>query len=347
MGTRLAVLFVAGCSFAAAAEFEWPGKGTLSLDAPPTWAVDGRQIGKWGFRFHGGPKSKSAAALEIIVSTSDKPIEEDRLVTRLGWWVQLDLKDSVEKKFSPVALRMSQGRGWYAELTDASLVGKAPKKSDVKVKRHAMAALDEHTLVQVTMRFDDPAGPEPAEMLAIVETLRASLAHPAPAPPNPEAIQVNTGKTHHELSGSASRLVLKLPKDAIGPHDFRDASPEMQNPRYFKFSSNAFGGMMVSGRFEPAALFTGLNNFWGDELAAWKRVRIPAPTSVHFETLNGWELICYEIPARDAASYHVLAEFVRDGTWLDLHVSITAARPVANLRADIIAFMAGIVVDTR
>ena len=67
---------------------------------------------------------------------------------------------------------MKQGCGWYDQLTDASLVGKPPVKDDHKVMRNALVALDNHTLVVITMFFDDSKGNEPNDMLSIVQSMQ-------------------------------------------------------------------------------------------------------------------------------------------------------------------------------
>lgn len=156
-----------------ARDFAWSGHGTISFDVPGAWKVQAQPAEDLRYAFSAHPESGATAFLQITLVNvpANKPIVVAELPDRLHASLQPYIEQSVEREFRPVPLKSRQGKGWYAELTDASLVGQPPVPDDYKVMRSALVALDRHTLVIATMQFDDPAGDAAGEMLAIVGSL--------------------------------------------------------------------------------------------------------------------------------------------------------------------------------
>jgi hypothetical protein len=52
-----------------------------------------------------------------------------------------------------------------------------------------------------------------------------------------------------------------------------------------------------------------------------------------------WDVVAFDVslPVPGFTSAHVRAERVQAGTWIDLHLSTTSARPPATLRAELLA----------
>jgi hypothetical protein len=165
-----------------AVDFTWAGHGTISFDLPAGWKMEGQPAEDVGYSFTARPDSDVAAFLQITLVSipADKPIAVPELPERLHASLLPYIEQSVEKEFRPVALKSRQGKGWYAELTDSSLVGKPPVSNDYKVMRSALIAVDRQTLVIATMQFDVPDTDTPGEMLAIVSSVRFAHA-PVPA----------------------------------------------------------------------------------------------------------------------------------------------------------------------
>ena len=157
-----------------ARDFNWAGHGQISFDVPEGWKLEGQPAEDLGYAFKAEPASGKAAFLQItLVNTPpNKPVLAGELTDRLQASLQPYIEQSVEKEFRSVVLKCRQGKGCYAELTDAALAGKPPVAGDYKVMRNALIALDRQTLVIATMQFDDPAGDEAGEMLAIVSSIR-------------------------------------------------------------------------------------------------------------------------------------------------------------------------------
>ncbi len=170
----LALLFLLLSGLADAKDFTWAAHGQIHFDVPEGWKLTGEPAEDVGYVFHARPTSGAAAFLQItLVNTPvNKPVLAGELTDRLHASLQPYIDQSVEKEFHPVPLKCRQGKGWYAELTDASLVGKAHVPDDYKIMRSALIALDRQTLVVATMQYDNPAGNEAAEMLAMVGSMR-------------------------------------------------------------------------------------------------------------------------------------------------------------------------------
>ncbi len=164
-----AVLLVSG----RAADFPWAGHGLISFEIPTGWKIEKQSAGE-SFTLVARPSSEVAALLQItlIDTPPTKPTLTGNLTDRLQDSLAPYIEQSVEKEFLPIRLRSRQGKGWYAELTDAALVGKPPVAGDYKVMRSAIVALDPQLVAVATMQFDNPAADEAGEMLAFVSSMR-------------------------------------------------------------------------------------------------------------------------------------------------------------------------------
>lgn len=78
---------------------------------------------------------------------------------------------SVEKKAILRDFSLKQGYGAYCTFTDASLVGKEPKKDDYKVMASGQVQLSDEVLGVVSIFADAADGPEFKSMLAIINSL--------------------------------------------------------------------------------------------------------------------------------------------------------------------------------
>jgi len=326
----LGLCALASCAALPAAEFPWPGHGSLALTVPPGWDLTGHSIGGGGaFAFTARPKSGAAATLQITVAHTppESPVDPARLTATLEAAVHDYLAGSVEQKFSPQPLPLAQGSGVFVQFTDASLVGQPPQPDNFKVIRTAMIALDDHALALASLQFNDPAAREVGEMMAALASLRYTRTAP-PAAAGP-----------FRFSVAQSRLELRFPeKPAFSAEQVRD--------RYF-LGHSAESRLTASGWFEPAGRYGGLQKFWRGESAALTKNGF-APQGVEFARQGDWEVIHYhqDLPG-DIRMCHLRAELVRAGTWIDLHLSATGAEPLAALRARLTAFLSALVISEK
>ncbi len=324
-----------------AVEFTWPGHGTIAVDAPANWTLRGAAGGEVGFTFRGEVDAKSAAVLQVtlVALPPDKTAPtHGEAKDRLEKMVADALPDSVEKTFSPIALKLRQGHGWYVQLTDASLVGKPPEPENLKIMRNAFASLDANTMAVITMQFDDPNSAAPAEMLRIVESLRLQAA-------KSDLLRVQHLDDFYELNVPPSRVTLKIPSAGLAPQR-ANVGGGTASPRYFHFTGSNTG-LVASGWFESASRYSNLISFWKGEADGLKRGGQAEPAHVRYGKVGDWETIDYDTAEAGITQSHIRAELTRAGTWIDLHGSLTRDRPAEELHAELKTFLESLVIENK
>lgn len=172
--------FLVSLTFGHAADFNWSDHGTIDVDVPADWKMSGTATEESGYTFFANPRSGANSLLQMSVLPvpDGVTLTDDDLREKLRESLRSYIEQSVEKSFRARPLTCRQGTGWYAELTDASLVGKPPAPAMYKVMRSALLLLTPRTMLIATMLFDDPTSPEAREMLAIAASVKFK--------PNPE-----------------------------------------------------------------------------------------------------------------------------------------------------------------
>jgi hypothetical protein len=130
-----------------------------------------------------------------------------------------------------------------------------------------------------------------------------------------------------------SRVILKLSDPSLRPDN---AAPA--RPNYFQLTRRD-PQLILSGWLEPASSYKGLQEFWQSESRLPAYAGALAPTRVEMLKTGPWDVVAFDVslPVPGFTSAHVRAERVQAGTWIDLHLSTTSARPPATLRAELLA----------
>lgn len=135
--------------------------------------------------------------------------------------------------------------------------------------------------------------------------------------------------THHNgrilISVPVSRLKLSLPASDLTDGGSKPGS------RYFQFFDKG-RGLIISGWFEPAHLFKGIDAFWEAETASWKKNNLPQALHVEKSQQGAWDTVSYDLNLPQLSNTHVRAHLVRAGTWIDVHLSITGKGDVSEYR---------------
>lgn len=139
------------------------------------------------------------------------------------------------------------------------------------------------------------------------------------------SLQVTKTETAYQLRVPVSRLILNLPATGLAQ---QDSKPE---ERYFHFVDQA-RGLVISGWFEPAHLFKGLDQFWTSETANWKKIGMPTPLNVEQTKVGDWQVIMYDMTLPKVNNTHLRAHLVKAGTWIDVHTSITGTGEISTYR---------------
>jgi hypothetical protein len=124
----------------------------------------------------------------------------------------------------------------------------------------------------------------------------------------------------YEVTVPASRVVMLIPRAALVRVDVRH-----DNPRYFYFQDKR-AGMIISGWFEAAERYPGLQQLWSKDTAAWRTKGLPEPRNVRLTRIAKWEAITYDMPDPAATNSHLRAQRLQAGTWIDVHLSVTSAQ---------------------
>jgi hypothetical protein len=132
------------------------------------------------------------------------------------------------------------------------------------------------------------------------------------------------------LTVPVSRLVMTIPKGGFARIQ-KPTDGSTSSPRYFFFEDKA-RHLIVSGWFESDQGFSDIKRFWADETAAQKRQHLPEAQDVSFERLGSWNAVLYDVAVSGAASSHIRAECLQAGTWIDVHLSLTADLSQAERR---------------
>ncbi|MFZ6818743.1 hypothetical protein [Undibacterium sp. Ji22W] len=160
-----------------------------------------------------------------------------------------------------------------------------------------------------------------------------------------DTLQVTPIETGYLLNVPVSRIQLTIPDAKL--IDLTSKMRKSANDRRYFYFADETRGLTVSGWFEQAGSFPGLNKFWQGEMASWKKNSLPAPLNVAAVQLNDWQAIFYDIDAGPESSKHVKAEIVLEGTWIDLHISISNSASPPPTREMLEDFLKGIIVTTK
>jgi hypothetical protein len=137
-----------------------------------------------------------------------------------------------------------------------------------------------------------------------------------------------------EISVPVSRIKLLVPRGAF---KVQLAPPTGSGSRHFNLGNEK--GVVVSGWFEPSQAYKGIQGLWASETSAWKKNKLPKAKNPTFSTVDSWEVILYENVLGKLRNTHMRAELTKDGTWIDLHISITGAASESAARAQAIELL--------
>jgi len=124
----------------------------------------------------------------------------------------------------------------------------------------------------------------------------------------------------YRLSVPVSRLEMTIPKGAFSVAEIPGRGATA-SPRYFQLADHAHG-VIISGWFEPAEGFKGIDAFWNGEAEALRRGGFP-PRNTKLTNVGKWQAVLYDTEIPKGTNTHIRAEWVEQGTWIDVHISVT------------------------
>jgi hypothetical protein len=181
---------------------------------------------------------------------------------------------------------------------------------------------------------------------AAVLALTACVAPGAKRPPGQD-IEIKQVNGSYSLSVPASRLMMTLPPSNWSRKDKSSVGGATASPRYFYFEDSKEAGLQLSGWFEPEQRFKGVRAMWEQDSKSFKESGLPEPANVAFEKLGGWDTVMYDHTLGSLLSSHVRAHWVRAGTWIDIHISITTTKSSAENRVKLKALLKDISISEK
>jgi len=164
-----------------------------------------------------------------------------------------------------------------------------------------------------------------------------------------ETIQIKEISERYELTVPVSQLIMTIPKGGLQQKKM-SIGGSTDNPRYFLFENKSIG-LLVSGWFEPEQKFSGIKEYWDDNIKSWRRSGQPEPQDVSFIKVGRLDVIMYNLPiplgVPAKTNSHMRANWVQAGTWIDLHISITSNRSSAESRSKLFEFLQTIQVKEK
>ncbi len=154
--------------------------------------------------------------------------------------------------------------------------------------------------------------------------------------PRDVTLQVTESRSSYVLSVPVSRLVMTIPKGHLVQKQNR-VGGSTESPRYFYFQDKG-RELIVSGWFESSEDYSSFNKYWKEEKDSWSK-NLPTPADEKFFKSGGWEGVLYDIPLPNGANSHIKAHWVQAGTWIDLHISLTAKSKSGRLREELLEFL--------
>jgi len=160
------------------AEFDLGTHGTLSINVPDDWKINGKEANRpdgtpIGYAFAIKPRNDADAKclLTIAYTTNGVPNSEAIQKAVLRECEEF-VSESVEKRENLKQFSLETGFGAYCLFTDASLVGKTPSPGDYKVMGSGIVQPGKDMTGVVTLFANDGDSKEFKAMVSIINSLK-------------------------------------------------------------------------------------------------------------------------------------------------------------------------------
>jgi hypothetical protein len=251
---------------------------------------------------------------------------------------------SKEKEIPIRELKGVSGAGYYFSMTD-----KAPKPGEFIHMTQGMYQLGE-LLITFTAFWNDGSGNVSDETIKILESAthiqnRSSVSNSDDGQVRKDAIQISERGNNYVLTVPVSQLTMSIPRFGLIQKN-NAARGSTDNPRYFYFK-DPNTGLLISGWFEPEKGYSGIQNFWKDEIRSWKEKRLPEAHNVSITKIGNWDAVLYDMKVFTGADGHIRAHWLQAGTWIDVHLSIHTNQSSQEARDILISILNNIVIEKK
>jgi hypothetical protein len=320
----LALGSVAAADGLAHQQFAIPGKGSLSLDVPAAWRVRSsplEQPPSVALTIH--PAAGDDFELEVTSVWMDAKarVDPDRLKEVVRQTLNQALPHAVETEAQLVELQGKKTAGYWFSVTQRK--SSNTDRDHKYVTQGAAATGPVVSMFTLLSRSADPADRDRA-LAVLASAIWSDTPLVDARKPQSESIDIEDSGETLRVTAPASGIVMLLPRAGL-----RKVAG-LERPGYFHFTDQA-RRLVVSGWFEPAERFRGVETFWEDER---RNPALKDPQDVTFTKVGNWDAILYDLRVGDArlTMSHVRAHLVANGTWIDVHLSTIGKPPGARAR---------------
>jgi hypothetical protein len=334
----LALLF--GCILSCAieaAEYTSPGLGAIAIDLPADWRVQDRP-GPTSVYLAIRPENGVSLQITSYWLPRDKlaGMTAESMRERVQGMAKGLLPNAVETEAPLTELKGKGGAGYYFHLTGRGANGPNQAKY---LTQGMLATSVGFTLF--TVLHPQAAIPEKMlEPIAAATYSRETLGSTGPT--GRDAIRVLEQERTFEVWVPTAKLYMDLPRTRGLARGSPGLGGATDNPRYFYFNDQLFE---ISGWFEAAEKFKGVDKLWEGELEGWRRGGVSPPVDATFKKIGRWDAVEYEAPA--GVRSHIRAQWVQAGTWIDIHISLMSSQPSAKTREALETYLQGVLVRDR
>lgn len=160
-----------------------------------------------------------------------------------------------------------------------------------------------------------------------------------------ERLTISSEQENYLLSVPVSNIELLIPKGNLAENT-ENIGGSTSNLRYFKFFDNT-KNLIISGWFEPAEKFDGIDAFWKREKEAIEKKAFFNPENISITKNNNWDVVSYDINIQGYTQFNIKAELIQAGTWLDIHISTIGRNLTETQRSEVFELLKSLIVREK
>jgi hypothetical protein len=157
-----------------------------------------------------------------------------------------------------------------------------------------------------------------------------------------EQVEVVPANDDYLISTIGSKLALHVPKGELVPQT-RDESGNRYPPHYFYLDDRA-RGLILSGWFETADRWAGVDDWLRQVTRSDAEKGLPPRMDLRVSKDRGADVVEYHLEGNfgGRTNCHLVAHWVDEGTWIEMHASLTAKLSLADNQAQLEQFFQSI-----
>ncbi len=317
--------------------------GILQLQVPADWKDDvsrSKDRPEPTISF----KPKSGKPFNILVTPHGPPGRgmsppgADALYRRVQKRAEEIKSGAVEDRIDIRKLEGTSATGYYFSATD-----RAPEEGGYRYMTQGMARTG-NVLMHFTILANEDREAVVSSGLAMVGgAVCKENEDRRDAGASQQAVRIGKRDGRYVLTVPPSRLVLSFPQDGLIQDKSAGGGSGPDHPGYFFFSGGG-SGIILSGWFEPAWEFEGREKYFATIREKLSHLGPVLVEDISTRKIGPWDVMTYSLFPKEKpewVQFNLRASCVREGTWIDLHISSSISRD------KLIAFLKSVQIETK